>query len=428
MASIVVRGGTPLAGSVRVSGSKNASLPILAACLLNEQPVTLHNVPELHDVGVIGEVLESLGAQCGRNAAGDLRVDAARVSGFEPPYELVNKMRASFLVLGPLLARFGEASVPLPGGCAIGARPVGEHLEAMRVLGAEVTQESGRIVARAKKLIGAEIYLNMVSVGASENAIIAATLADGMTTIGNAAEEPEVVDLCHFLRRCGVEIEGIGTNTVIVHGQPRISAAVDYSVIPDRIEAGTYLLALAATGGSGTVSGLHADHLEALLLKLRDCGLHVEVEDHQISVDNRRPLKPANVRTAVYPGFPTDLQPQMTALLTSVQGMSTVTETIFEKRLSHVPELARMGARIQISGNTAVIEGTPGGLTGVPVEAQDLRCSAALVIAGLMARGETRIDGLQHLLRGYERLPEKLTALGGSVSYAEADITAGGAE
>ena len=427
MSSILVRGGAPLSGTVQVSGSKNAALPILAASLLNEQPVAVHNVPDLHDVGVICEVLRSLGAEFSRGA-GTVSVNAARISAFEPPYELVNKMRASFLVLGPLLARFGEASVPLPGGCAIGARPVGEHLEAMRAMGAEVTQESGRIVARARKLTGTEIYLNLVSVGATENAIMAATLAEGTTTIGNAAEEPEVVDLCHFLRRCGVEIDGIGSNTVIVHGQPRISAAVDYSVIPDRVEAGTYLLALAASGGSGRVTGLNVDHLEALLLKLRDCGVHFEAEDHQISLESRQPLRPANIRTAVYPGFPTDLQPQMTALLTAAQGVSTVTETIFEKRLSHVPELARMGARIQISGSTAVIEGAPGELTGVPVEAHDLRCAAALVIAGLMARGETRIDGLQHLLRGYERLPEKLTALGGSVSFVESEAPTGGAE
>lgn len=426
---MLIRGGRPLGGNVQVSGSKNASLPILCAALLNEQTVHVHNVPALQDVSVIGEVLRSVGASFERPAPDHMiTINAAAAQPLEPPYELVNKMRASFLVLGPLLARFGEAHVPLPGGCELGARPVGEHLAVLRALGAEITQHSGLVIARAKRLIGTELYLNIVSVGATENALMAATLADGATVIRNAAEEPEVVDLCHFLQHCGVELEGVGTNSITVHGQKRISAEVEYTVIPDRIEAGTYLLALAATAGTGTVLGARPEHLEALLLKLRECGVKLEYSGHDVSVRDAAQIKPATVRTAVYPGFPTDLQPQMTVLLCRAAGVSTVVETIFERRMSHVPELLRMGAQIQLSGETAVIEGRAieAGqpvLNGAPVEAHDIRCSAALVIAGLMAGGETRIHALRHLLRGYEQLPEKLSGLGADVEFdpGEAD-------
>jgi len=435
MSVIAIRGAKPLNGTVVTSGSKNASLPILCAALLNEQMVVLHGVPALMDVTVIGDVLESLGASCERQLPDHtIRVNSSAAASIEPPWELVNKMRASFLVLGALLGRFGEARVPLPGGCEIGARPVGEHLKAMHALGAEITQEGGLIIARAKRLSGTDIYLNIASVGATENTIMAASLADGVTTIHSAAEEPEVVDLCHFLEHCGVEIEGAGTNTVVVHGQRRISAGVEYTVIPDRIEAGTYLLAIAATAGSGVVEGARVDHLEALVLMLRECGVELAVEDGRIGVVHAEELSPVDVRTAVYPGFPTDLQPQMTALLTRAAGVSTVSETIFERRQSHVSELVRMGARIQISGDSAVIEGVPfipgratageHGLMGASVEAHDLRCAAALVIAGLMAGGETRVYGLHHLLRGYERLPEKITALGGDVEYADGEEAA----
>jgi len=423
MSPIVVSGGQPLRGTIEVSGSKNACLPILAATLLNEQPVTVHNVPLLHDVRVIGEVLTSLGAQ--GNGAGrqhSVTIDAGAVSSTAPPYELVNKMRASFLVLGPLLARFGEASVPLPGGCAIGARPVGEHLRAMEALGAEVSQEAGLIVARAPELTGTDIYLDIASVGATENAIMAATLAKGTTTIHNSAEEPEVVDLCHFLTRCGVEIEGTGTKSVTVHGQSRISAAIEYTVIPDRIEAGTYLLALVGTGGGGRVERAEPEHLEALLLKLRDLGVVVRTGPDWVSVEAPAALQPTRVRTEIYPGFPTDLQPQMTVVLTAAHGISKVDETIFEQRLTFVPELMRMGANVTVGGTTAIIEGTPGSLTGAPVEAHDLRSAAALVIAGLMAEGETHIDGLKHLRRGYDKLPEKFAALGGNVAYVNAAV------
>jgi UDP-N-acetylglucosamine 1-carboxyvinyltransferase len=431
MSAILIHGGVPLHGTVQASGSKNASLPILCATLLNERPVSLHNVPALQDVSVVGEVLKSLGASFERPTPNHtIQVDASAVRPIEPPYELVNKMRASFLVLGPLLARFGEARVPRPGGCEIGARPVDEHIAAMRALGAEITYEAGLVIARADRLKGTEIYLNIISVGATENTIMAATLAEGATVIHNAAIEPEVVDLCHFLSRCGIEIEGTGSNTLTIHGQRRISAAVDYSVIPDRIEAGTYLLALAGTGGTGTVQGARIEHLEALVMKMRECGIALEHDAHSISVRDAAQLAPIHVRSAPYPGFPTDLQPQMTALLTRTSGVSTVEETVFERRQTHIPELVRMGARIQISGDSAIIEGRtgigPDGkltpiMTGAPVESHDLRCAAALVIAGLMAGGETRVLGLHHLLRGYELLPDKLAGLGGRVEYVKLD-------
>lgn len=416
MAHIVVRGGAPLHGAVAVSGSKNAALPILCAALLNEQPVTIHNVPALEDVSVCGRVLESLGAHI-RRADGQMELDAGNITSTAPPYELVNRMRASFLVLGPLLARFGEARVPLPGGCEIGARPVGEHIAAMRALGAEIHQEGGAIHARAAKLVGGEIYFDKPSVGATENAVMAACLAEGVSVLHNAALEPEVVDLCNFLGRCGVRIEGAGTKSITVHGQSRLSAAVHYSIIPDRIEAGTYLLAIVGSRGEGTVMGARPEHLESLVLKLRECGVPVDHGEDWIQVRPARTLRPTTVTTDVYPGFPTDLQAQMTAVLTCADGVSTVHETIFERRMSHVPELIRMGSRIQTIGDTAIVEGHPGGLTGAPVEAHDLRCAAALVIAGLMAEGESRIAGLRYLLRGYEGLPEKLADLGGQVEY-----------
>ena len=416
--SIIVNGGRPLSGSVAASGSKNASLPVLAACLLNDQPVVLENVPRLHDVEIICEVLRALGATISPVPRDHERsIDSSSVNSTEPPYELVRQMRASFLVLGPLLARFHEASVPLPGGCNIGPRPVNEHLSALEALGAEIVQESGRIVARADRLVGTEISMNIVSVGATENAVMAASLAEGVTTIYNASSDPDVVDLCDFLIACGVGIEGAGTKKLVIHGQEQISRAVSYRVSPDRIEAGTFLLALAATGGDGIVRNVEPEHLEPLLHKLQSCGIELEIGDDTIRVVGNGPFRATNIETAPHPGFPTDLQPQMSVLLSAADGVSTVTEHIFEKRLSHVPELMRMGAKMQVHGESIFIEGQRGALAGVPVEAHDLRCAAALVIAGLMASGETRIDGLEHLVRGYEALPDKMSQLGGDVRF-----------
>jgi UDP-N-acetylglucosamine 1-carboxyvinyltransferase len=337
-------------------------------------------------------------------------------------------MRASFLVLGALLARQGEAIVPLPGGCEIGVRPVGEHLAALKSLGAELDQQGGRIFARAPggRLKGAEVWLNMPSVGATENALMAASLADGVSVIHNCALEPEVNDLCNFLTQLGVPLEGVGTKSITVHGQRRLgSVGLEYRVIPDRIEAGTWLLAIAGTGGEGRVEGAQADALDGFLSKLRESGASVEPDNEGTYVaapaDGR--LRAVSIRTDYFPGFPTDLQPQFSAVLACADGTSTVHETVFEKRMGHVPELNRMGAQLELSGDTLVIAGVDR-LSGAPVEAADLRAAAALVIAGLMAEGETYISGLQYLLRGYEDLPAKCAMLGGSVSYLAAEEAA----
>ncbi|MCB1217756.1 UDP-N-acetylglucosamine 1-carboxyvinyltransferase [bacterium] len=420
MASIIVRGCGPLQGTVSASGSKNAALPIIAACLLNDRPVHLHNVPALEDVRIMREVLSSLGARCsGPDEHGRMSIDCAAISRTDPPYELVNRMRASFVTLGPLLARFGHAEVPLPGGCQIGARPVGEHTAAMKALGAEITQEAGQIVARAERLQGAEVFLSIASVGATQNALMAAALAEGRSVIHNAAREPEVAEVCSFLAAMGVEIEGIGTSIITVHGQGGISRELEYSVIPDRIEAGTYLLAIAGSGGSGSVANIIPAHLEALTSKMREMGITVEEGRDSISVSGPPELLPTDIRTAAHPGFPTDLQPQFSVLLTIANGVSQVSETVFERRMGHFPELTRMGATVKTANGTAVIQGRPGCLSGVQVDAFDLRGAAAMVLAGLFAEGETVISGLDFIRRGYEHLPEKFASLGGSVRFSD---------
>ena len=420
VSSIVVRGGTPLSGRISATGSKNGALPIIAASLLNDKPITLHNVPDLLDVGIMREVLTSLGASCeGPAADSTMRINAARVTRTDPPYELVNRMRASFVTLGPLLARFGHAEVPLPGGCQIGARPVGEHLAAMKALGADIRQEAGKIVARADRLRGAEVFLSIPSVGATQNALTAASLADGHSTIHNAALEPEVVEVCNFLKAMGVEIEGSGSSIIHVHGRQSISCEFDYSVIPDRIEAGTYLLAIAGSGGSGTVDNIIPAHLEALTLKMRAMGIAVEEGADYITVQGSGELQPTDIRTGTHPGFPTDLQPQISVLLTVANGVSTVRETIFERRMGHFPELVRMGANATTANGTAVIQGRPGCLIGVQVDAFDLRGAAAMVIAGLLAEGETVISGLDFIRRGYADMPGKFASLGGAVDFFE---------
>jgi UDP-N-acetylglucosamine 1-carboxyvinyltransferase len=426
MPHIHVAGGTPLHGEVRASGSKNSALPLLAAALLCGRPLTLRNVPDLHDVNVMCAVLRSLGADAawqGSAPDGYVAVDASALTSTEPPYELVNRMRASFLVLGALLARYGEAIVPLPGGCEIGVRPVGEHLSALKALGADLQQEGGRIVAHAPggRLRGAEVYLNMPSVGATENTLMAASLADGTTVIHNCAMEPEVTDLCNFLTALGVEIEGSGSKSITIRGQRELHCSeLAYDVIADRIEAGTYLLAIAGTGGSGRVDGARAEHLDGFLSKLRESGATVEGDGSgtYVSAPAEARLRPVHIRTDYFPGFPTDLQPQFATVLTAADGTSTIHETVFEKRMGHVPELIRMGAQLELSGDTLVIQGGTT-LSGAPVEATDLRGAAALVLAGLMAQGETRIAGLNFLRRGYELLPQKLATLGGRVEYVE---------
>lgn len=364
------------------------------------------------------EVLQSLGADCsGPDEEGTMQINAGGVVRTDPPYELVNRMRASFVTLGPLLARFGNAEVPLPGGCQIGARPVGEHLAAMKALGAEIRQEGGKVIARADRLRGAEIFLGIASVGATQNAVMAAALADGSSTVHNAALDPDVVEVCRYLQAMGVEIEGVGSSIIHVHGRSGISKEMEFNVIPDRIEAGTYLLAIAGTGGSGTVRNIIPGQLEALTIKMREMGIEVEEGDGHISVRGTGRLRPTDIRTSPHPGFPTDLQPQVSVLLAIAEGVSTVEETIFESRMAHFPELVRMGASVKTANGTAVIQGKPGCLSGVQVDSFDLRGAAAMVIAGLLAEGETVISGLEFIRRGYADMPGKFSALGGDVSY-----------
>lgn len=421
MTQLRIEGGKRISGEIESCGSKNAALPVIAAALLVPSKVTLHHIPDLTDVYVICQVLESLGAVTAYDKKNHtLTIDASGVTGVEPPYELVEKMRASFLVLGPLLARFGEARVPLPGGCRIGTRPVDSHLHALKDFGPEIFQERGVIVARGKLKSG-EIYLEMPSVTGTENVISAAALVEGKTVIYNCAQEPEIIDLAEFLNACGANIEGAGTPTVTVEGVPTLHGC-DYTIIPDRIVTGTFLLAGVATGGCVKITNARPDHLTALLDKLVEIGCNVAITKDSVMVDTAVELEPASVRTLVYPGFPTDLQPQMMTALTLANGLSLVTETLYENRFTHVPELNRMGANITIRGNTAIIEPITGGLIGVPVRAYDIRGGAAMVIAGLAARGETIISGVGFIDRGHESFEDNLTKLGAQIVREDGEI------
>jgi UDP-N-acetylglucosamine 1-carboxyvinyltransferase len=409
-----ITGGQRLDGEVIISGAKNAALPILAGCLLAETPVMLRNIPHLRDVTTTIELLSRMGVDVMVDDQMGVEVDATGVDRLEAPYELVKTMRASILVLGPLLARFGRADVSLPGGCAIGARPVDLHVAGLREMGADIQIDNGYIRARARRLRGARIVLDTVTVTGTENLLMAATLADGRTTIENAAREPEVVDLANFLTGMGANISGAGTDTIIVEGVTRLRGA-EYTVLPDRIEAGTYLLAAAITGGRVKVRRVRPEHLDAVLAKLRLAGATVTVHEDTVEVDmrGRRP-ESVDLRTAPHPGFPTDMQAQFTALNAIASGVGAITETVFENRFMHAQELQRMGADIRIEGNTAIVTGVAR-LTGAPVMATDLRASASLVLAGLVAEGETIVDRIYHIDRGYERIEEKLSALGASI-------------
>ena len=397
-----------------ISGAKNAALPILAGCLLAETPVLLRNIPHLRDVTTTIELLSRMGVEVTVHDQLGIEVDASGVDKLEAPYELVKTMRASILVLGPLLARFGRADVSLPGGCAIGARPVDLHVAGLREMGAEIQIDNGYIRARARRLRGARLVLDTVTVTGTENLLMAATLADGRTTIENAAREPEVVDLANFLIGMGARISGAGTDTIVVDGVDSLKGT-EYTVLPDRIEAGTYLLAAAITGGRVKIRKVRPEHLDAVLAKLRLAGATVTVDGDTVEVDmrGRRPDS-VDLRTAPYPGFPTDMQAQFTALNAVANGVGAITETVFENRFMHAQELQRMGADIRIEGNTAIVTGVPR-LTGAPVMATDLRASASLVLAGLVAEGETIVDRIYHIDRGYERIEEKLSALGASI-------------
>ena len=414
MDKLLIEGGTALAGEVRISGAKNAALPILAGTLLATEPVTVSNVPHLNDVTTTISLLQTMGVQATVDDSLHVEVDASNVENRTAPYELVKTMRASILVLGPLVARFGEADVSLPGGCAIGARPVNLHIAGLRALGADVAVENGFIKARADRLKGAHIVFDTVTVTGTENLLMAAVLADGETVLENAAREPEVSDLAKFLICLGARIEGVGSSTVTVQGVERLTGG-DYKVLPDRIETGTYLVAAAITGGRIKVLDTAPETLDAVLIKLTEAGAAIETGDDWIELDMRgqRP-KSVDLRTAPYPAFPTDMQAQFCALNAMAEGVGTITETVFENRFQHVLELQRMGADIQLEGNTAICTGV-GSLTAAPVMATDLRASASLVLAGLAAQGETVVDRIYHVDRGYERIEEKLRQLGATI-------------
>jgi UDP-N-acetylglucosamine 1-carboxyvinyltransferase len=411
---LLIEGGTALAGEVRISGAKNAALPILAGTLLATEPVIVSNIPHLNDVTTTISLLQTMGVQATVDDSLRIEVDASDVANRTAPYELVKTMRASILVLGPLVARFGEANVSLPGGCAIGARPVNLHVAGLQAMGAEVTVENGFIKARADRLKGANIVFDSVTVTGTENLLMAAALADGETVLENAAREPEVIDLANFLIGLGARIEGVGSSSITVQGVERLTGG-DYTVSPDRIETGTYLVAAAITGGRVKVLDTAPESLEAVLIKLREAGAAIETGDDWIELDMRgqRP-KSVDIRTAPYPAFPTDMQAQFCALNAIAEGVGTITETVFENRFQHVLELQRMGADIQLEGNTAICSGV-GSLTAAPVMATDLRASASLVLAGLAARGETVVDRIYHIDRGYERIEEKLRQLGATI-------------
>ena len=413
MDKLVIEGGRPLVGEVRVSGAKNAALPILCAALLAPEPLVLTNVPRLKDVRTMQTLLAQMGVALDAGTPGTVALDAGRIDWPLAPYELVKTMRASILALGPLIARCGEARVSLPGGCAIGLRPVDQHVKGLVAMGAAIDLEHGYISARARRLAGTRFVFDLVTVTGTENLMMAATLAEGTTTLENAAREPEIVDLARCLVAMGAKVSGAGTDQIVIEGVDRLHGAT-HAVMPDRIETGTFVAAIAAAGGDATVAGAQAETLEAVLGKLSEAGADITVTGDAVRVVRRGPLAPFNLRTAPYPGFPTDMQAQMMAVATRAAGTTLVTETIFENRMMHVQELVRLGAEIEVEGNTAIVRGVEK-LTGADVMATDLRASAGLVIAGLMAEGTTTIDRIYHLDRGYERIEEKLSLLGAQI-------------
>ena len=414
MDKLSIKGGATLSGSVTISGAKNAALPILAGTLLATEKVAVTNVPHLKDVTTMLSLLQMMGVQITVDDREGVEIDASKVDCPQAPYDLVKTMRASILVLGPLVARFGEADVSLPGGCAIGARPVNLHVAGLQAMGADVVVENGFIKARAKRLHCAHIVFDIVTVTGTENLLMAAVLADGETVLENAAREPEVTDLANFLIGMGAKIEGAGSSTIVVQGVEKLGGT-SYPVLPDRIETGTYLVAAAMTGGKVRAVNAAPDTLEAVLIKLAEAGASIQTGDDWIEIDmqGRRP-KAIDVRTAPYPAFPTDMQAQFCAMNAVAEGVGTITETIFENRFQHVLEMQRMGADIQLEGHTAICTGVER-LNAAPVMATDLRASAGLVLAGLAADGETVVDRIYHVDRGYERIEEKLRQLGASI-------------
>ena len=424
MDKLLIRGGRALNGELPISGAKNAALPQLCAALLSAEPVTLHNVPQLQDVATMLELLHNMGVRTARGGAtsndsddsdDSVTIDASRIDSPVAPYQLVKTMRATIMVLGPLLARCGHARVSLPGGCAIGSRPVDQHIKGLQAMGADITVEHGYIVAQAKRLRGARIGTDMITVTGTENLLMAATLADGETVLENAAQEPEVVDLAEMLIRMGARIEGHGGSRIRIEGVERLHApAGGHRIIPDRIEAGTFLCAAAAAGGDVLLRGARADHLEVVIDKLREAGAAIDHGDDWIRIRAAQRPKAVNVRTSEYPLFPTDMQAQFMAVNCIAEGSATVIETIFENRFMHVNEMLRLGAHIEVDGHTAVVHGVPR-LSGAKVMATDLRASASLVIAGLVADGDTLVDRIYHLDRGYDRMEDKLRGLGADI-------------
>ena len=421
MEKLIVKGGNRLVGAVKTSGAKNAVLPIIAASILGTTPSHLDEVPMLEDVHTISEVLKCLGlaVECSpeKNV---LDIDSTEITSYEAPYELVRTMRASFLVMGPLLARIGKARISMPGGCAIGARPIDIHLKGFEALGVKIEQGRGYIEASAPEgLKGTSIYFDFPSVGATENIMMAASLAEGTTILENAAEEPEIVDLANYLNKMGAKIRGAGTDTIRIEGVEKLHGA-DYTIIPDRIEAGTYMIAAAMTGGDIVVENVLPEHQKPLIAKLREAGAVVEEDIDKVRVIGKNPLKAVSIKTLPYPGFPTDMQAQMMAMMVIAEGRSKVTETVFENRFMHVVELNRMGAQISTEGRSAVIDG-PCKLTGCDVRATDLRAGAAMILAGLVAEGTTRIGDLHHIDRGYENIVAKLKNLGADIERVDVD-------
>ncbi|MFL5305963.1 MAG: UDP-N-acetylglucosamine 1-carboxyvinyltransferase [Polyangia bacterium] len=416
MQKIVIRGGARLTGEVRVSGSKNAALPILASSLLAQGRSIYRNVPGLGDVRTMGKLLQRLGAEIPEVRQGVAHVDTSRIVEHEAPYDLVKTMRASVLVLGPLVARYGKARVSLPGGCAIGARPIDQHLKGLAAMGARIDLEHGYVNARARRLRGATIVFDMVTVTGTENLMMAAALAKGMTTLENSAREPEVEELGRVLNKMGAKIRGAGTSLITIEGVEELQP-IEHAVIPDRIEAGTLLVAAAITRGDVLIRECLPEHLDAVIAKLRAAGAEVTAEGDGIRVRGKSEFSPADISTQPFPGFPTDMQAQFMVLMTRAQGQSVLSETIFENRYMHVPELQRMGADIVVDGRTAIVRG-PTKLAGATVMATDLRASACLVLAGLIATGKTEILRIYHLDRGYDRLDKKLRALGADVRRA----------
>ncbi len=419
MDKLIVNGGATLEGDVHISGAKNAVLPIMASALLADAPVIIRNIPRLHDVTTTMELLGHMGAHLSVDEKMNIEVDSSSVNSLHAPYELVRTMRSSILVLGPMLSRFGRADVSLPGGCAIGSRPVKLHIKGLQAMGANIDVESGYIKARVDRLKGARLVMDTVTVTGTENLMMAATLADGVTLIENAAREPEVTDLADCLIKMGARISGAGTDTIEIEGVERLSGTA-YEVLPDRIETGSFLVAGAITGGRVRVMDARPDTMDAVLQTLREAGAELSIGEDWIELDmhGRRP-KAVNVHTAPYPAFPTDMQAQFTALNAVAEGTGTITETVFENRFMHVQEMQRMGASIRLEGNTAISNGVEK-LVGAPVMATDLRASISLVLAGLVAEGETLIDRVYHIDRGYERIEEKLARLGADIRRVSA--------